>query len=410
MAQGKRIGVVGAGASGLAASIAAARAGARVTLFERGEEPGRKLLLTGNGRCNLGNRDLKPEYYHSSDPQKLAACLARYGLGETLAFFEELGLLLRERDGYLYPACGQAQAVREVLLARARALGVEVKTSAKVNRIRRGGPGEILLGWGREPEAAFDKVILSCGGQAAPRTGSDGTGYYLARQLGHSVTSVYPALVQLRCRESFLKQIAGVRAQAAAELWAGSTFVCREAGEVQFTDYGVSGIPIFQLSGQAARLLEKGPVRVRMDFLPWMDPRRDGDFWERRLERLGSAPAEDFFAGTLHKKLLLLLGELAGLDRWWKKPAAEVPGEAMGRMFGLFRGLELTVTDTNSFDQAQVCRGGVDMREVDGNLESLLAPGVYFAGELLDVDGRCGGYNLQWAWTSGLLTGTEAAK
>ncbi len=260
---GNTVGIVGGGAAGMMAAIAAAESGARVTLLEGNDRLGKKILSTGNGKCNLGNEKLDLEEYYTGSPAFLADCLGRFGTVETVSFFQGIGLMVKSRNGYLYPACEQAAAVLDVLRYEVRAAGVEVVTDFKVESIRLGRRARQFNVQGREGGRSFDRVILACGGKAVPKTGSDGSGYRLARQLGHSLVPTVPALVQLRCREDCLKAVAGVRADAELSVcWQGKC-VSRERGELQLTEYGISGIPVFQLSRTVNYiLLGKNPGRL----------------------------------------------------------------------------------------------------------------------------------------------------
>lgn len=419
------IGIVGGGAAGMTAALFAARQGAEVTLLEGNDRLGKKLLSTGNGKCNLSNRLMGPEHYYTSEPERLGRFLEQFGVKDTMKFFGGLGLLIKEKNGYFYPLSEQAASVLDVLRFRVeREPRIRVKYQCQVEEIRLlprrgsvavkgrnpGGQenGGIRLRAGDE-SFFFDRVILACGGKAAPRTGSDGSGYRLARQLGHELTPVVPALVQLRCREEWLKAVAGVRAEAELTLRLESGKIQKERGELQLTDYGISGIPVFQLSRQAAYILrEQKEPEIKIDFLP--DYPRKG-FGERMLKAraLGGqeVTAEEYFAGTLNKKLMTQLMKMAGIRP--SEPIRQTDRRKIIRVYELCRELPVWVNGVQSFENAQVCAGGVPLEEVTDRLESRKASGVYFAGELLDVDGRCGGYNLQWAWCSGYLTGTCAA-
>lgn len=410
------IGIVGGGAAGMAAAILAAEHGAEVTILEGNDRVGRKILSTGNGKCNLGNLDLTPDKYSTSGGEQLEGWLEQFGTRDTVEFFRGLGLLIKQKNGGLYPVSEQASSVLDALrFALERKPNLRVMTGYKVDGIRPGSPEKrVQLGCGNK-WMSFDRVILTCGGKAAPGTGSDGSGYRLAEMMGHSIMPVVPALVQLKCGEAWFKSVAGVRAEGKITLeepgertGAGGTVT--ERGELQFTDYGISGIPVFQISGRVNYiLLEKKEVVIRIDFLP--DDDREG-FAEKMLrERIPldvCGTVEEYFTGMLNKKLMTLLIKLAGLKP--TEPAGEADIGRIRRVYDLCRGLKVHVTGSNSFAQAQVCAGGVPLDELTDRLESVKAPGVYFAGEILDVDGRCGGYNLQWAWCSGCLAGRFAAE
>lgn len=255
----------------------------------------------------------------------------------------------------------------------------------------------------------YDAVILACGGRAAPKTGSDGTGLAMVKRLGHRIVPTVPALTALRCGETFWKQVAGVRCEARLMLYIDGNAVSSVQGELQLTDYGISGIPVFQFSRIAAYALQEGrTVTVKIDLMP--DPGAAGTqeaFWAQRWERQKRQSMEQFVTGTVNKKVGMLLLKLAGIRE--TETVCEIEGARRRKLEQLFHAFEVTVKGTNSFEQAQVCAGGVDFAEVTDRLESVRRPGLFFAGEMLDIDGICGGYNLQWAWSSGAVTGRAAA-
>lgn len=407
------IGIIGGGAAGMMAAITAARAGGKVTLIEGNDRLGKKLLSTGNGKCNLGNEKLDLEEYYTSQPAFLENCLKRFGTGDTVSFFQGIGLMIKSRNGYLYPACEQAAAVLDVLRYEVAALDIEVIASCRADGIEKNEKtGRIRIRSGKK-DFWFDRVILACGGLAAPRTGSDGSGFLLAGQLGHSLVDTVPALVQLRCREDYFKAVAGVRTDALLKVMYQGRQAAAERGELMLTDYGISGIPVFQLSRVVNYMLlekkrERAPeVEIRIDFLPDYTEERFSRLCEEREGLKGERTVEEFFTGMLHKKLMMLLIKLAGLKPGERIAAAD-PGK-IRQVYRFCRKLSVHATGSNSYDNAQVSAGGVPLQEITGNLESKKTPGVYFAGEMLDVDGKCGGYNLQWAWCSGYLAGKAAA-
>lgn len=389
------------------AAITAARQGAEVTVLEGNDRMGKKLLATGNGKCNLGNLLLEPDQYYTGQPKSLEKFLSRFGTEDTVSFFQGLGLLLKEKNGYLYPACEQASAVLDVLRYELAALGVKAVTGCKVKGIFPGQSGERIIVKGQEQEFCFDSVVIACGGKAAPKTGSDGSGYKLAEQLGHKLLPAVPALVQLRCSENYLKAVSGVRTDALIRVRKEEKYIAGERGELQLTDYGISGIPVFQLSRQVNYILRKQKeVEVTIDFLPDYSPEKYRALQNGRRLLQNGRTVEEFFTGMLHKKLMLQFIKMAGLKPG--EPMETADSSAVERVYGLCREWRLHVNGHNSYDNAQVCAGGVPLDQVTENLESRRASGVFFAGEILDVDGRCGGYNLQWAWCSGYLAGKAA--
>lgn len=407
----RTIGIVGGGAAGMTAAILAARNGAEVTLLEGNERVGKKILSTGNGKCNFGNRNFGPEMYDTRSPEQLKKWLEQFDTNDTVEFFRALGLLTKQKNDGLYPVSEQASSVLDAFRFEIeREPRIRLRTGCKVEGIRRDEERNRICLWSGDENFSFDRVILTCGGKAAPKTGSDGSGYRLAEMLGHSIVPVVPALVQLKCREDWFKSVAGVRAEAEIVPEDQKAGTVAERGELQLVDYGISGIPVFQMSGRINYILrEKKEVVLKIDFLPGYTKE---DFPEKmiraRMPIESCSTVEEYFTGVLNRKLMTLFIKLAGLKP--TEPAAGAAPEKIRRVYELCRELKVHVIGSNSFEHAQVCAGGVPLDELTENLESVKAPGVFFAGELLDVNGRCGGYNLQWAWCSGYLAGVYAAQ
>lgn len=410
---GRKVAVVGGGAAGMMAAVQAAYAGARVTVYERNDRVGKKILSTGNGKCNFSNEDMRAACYYGSGAGYVDGFYKQFGVAETKTFFRELGMRIKDRNGYLYPASEQAATVLDVLRYEMKRLGIEICAGCRVTGID--GPGNPGYRLTLETETTaykkrtYDAVILACGGRAAPKTGSDGTGLAMAKRLGHRIVPTVPALTALRCGETFWKQVAGVRCEARLMLYIDGNGVSSVQGELQLTDYGISGIPVFQFSRIAAYALQEGrTVTVKIDLMP--DPGAADTqeaFWAQRWERQKRQSMEQFVTGTVNKKVGLLLLKLAGIRE--TETVCEIEGARRRKLEQLFHAFEVTVKGTNSFEQAQVCAGGVDFAEVTDRLESVRRPGLFFAGEMLDIDGICGGYNLQWAWSSGAVAGRAAA-
>lgn len=404
----RKIAVIGGGASGMMAAIQAAYCSAAVTVYEKNDRVGKKLLSTGNGRCNFSNEAMEPQFYHGGT-KLVEPVLARFGTAWTKTFFSSLGMRIKDRAGYLYPASDQASTVLDLLRYELDRKQITVHTKAAVQKLSfdRGKRKFQIIQSGKAAE--YDAVILCCGGCAAPNTGSDGSGFRLAKDFGHRIISPVPALAGMRCKEKFYRQAAGVRCDARLTLCVAGEQICEERGELQLTDYGLSGIPAFQISGLAARALwEQKSVMVRVSFLPDFDEAACQAFFEKRLLERGDMPMDIFLTGAVNKKISQTLLKLAGIRE--SERADAVPAAAFANLLQLYCGLETEVTAVNSFEKAQVCAGGVDCSEVTETLMSKKQPGLYFAGELLDVDGLCGGYNLQWAWSSGAMAGRAAAR
>ena len=418
-----RVAVIGGGASGCMAAITAAQAGADVHIFEKNEKPGKKLYATGNGRCNLTNLHMDDSCYHTRTADKngsslIHSAIERYSPADQIRFFAVLGVPVYDRDGYVYPRTNQAQTVVRALEKRIAALGIRVHTGCPVRKIRRSQQGTkaddavFYVDCNDREARAFDTVILCTGGMAGPQYGTTGDGYRLAASFSHKISTPLPALTALECKGQFLKRAAGVRCRAAVTLYTGNDKKQiregREEGEVQMTDYGISGIPVMQISGMAARLLEsKQRVFVQIDFLPEFTDSAFSDEIERRMREDRSQMLGDLFLGLVHKKILDLLLAEKGLQAEMK--ARRIDDAGIRQILQSIREYTLEVIQVKSFKQAQVTSGGILLEDTDADFQSRLQPGLFFAGEVLDVDGRCGGYNLQWAFATGYIAGLAAA-
>ncbi len=406
--------VIGGGAAGLMAAITAKENGADVAILEHMPRVGKKILSTGNGKCNLTNRKLTKDCYRSREKNFPMAVIEKFPVPETLAFFRRLGVVTTERNGYVYPASGQAQTVLDALREKTESLGIKTVTECEISSIERTKSGFLV----KSSQGTFSGqfLILAAGSMAAKSTGSDGSGYALAKSLGHKIIKPLPALVQLKCEGDFFKSIAGVRTEAAVNLYTvgkhgeRGEFLASDRGELQLTDYGISGIPVFQVSRYAAEALDqKKRVLAAIDFYPDGTGEEFFALLKEQRTYLNDRTCSVFLNGIFHKKLAALFLKAAGIKA--DSPVASLTDKKLHELTEVIKEALVKVTETNSFDKAQVCMGGVSTREIDSRtMESRLVPGLYFAGEILDVDGICGGYNLQWAWSSGHLAGMSAAK
>jgi len=404
-----KVAVIGAGASGMAAAVTASQYGAEVTLFEKEERVGKKILSTGNGKCNLGNLDFSLEQYYCKDKEKLEKIFRVFSVWDTIAFFESMGLMVKSKNGYLYPYSEQASTVLDVLRMELSRKHIKVETGTAIKAAvfnERENGFELTDASGGIHK--FQKLIVACGSPASLKKGEGMTGYHLAEGFGHKVGRLLPGLVQLRSGEPFMKALGGVRCQARVKLLIDGEEKAAETGELQFTGYGVSGIPIFQISRLAAGAVEeKKDVKVTVDFFPDQEENAYACMAKLRFETQGDKSIEDYMTGLLNKKINMVL-----LRRFGLRPGTKVTEIGWEKMWGLMkscRDFPIHISSANSMENAQVCAGGVGMEEVSTELESKLRGGLYFAGELLDVDGKCGGYNLQWAFTSGYIAGRNAA-
>lgn len=403
----RHVAVIGGGAAGMMAAITAAREGVKVTILEHKDRIGKKILSTGNGRCNFTNIFQTPACYRSDNRDFAWNIIQKFNVEKTISFFKELGIYPKDRNGYLYPYSDQAAAILEVLQIEIAKLDICVMTEINVLDIQPVKRGIRVTT--DKKTITVDSVILACGSKAAPVTGSDGSGYQLAKLLGHRIVPVLPALVQLRCAEKFYKSISGVRVQGTVEIYADDISLASDTGEIQLTNYGISGIPVFQVSRYAAKAIyQKQSVTAVLNFMPDMNKDEFLSFLQERITLCPHKTLDEFFTGIFPKKLCELWIRLSRLPKEMR--VSDLSGEQLEKLVLLIQHLRTHITETNAFEQAQICCGGVDTTEINPDtLESNYVPGIYFAGELLDVDGICGGYNLQWAWSSGFVAGKEAA-
>ena len=398
-----RVIIIGGGASGLMAAITAARDGAKVTVLEHQNQIGKKILVTGNGRCNFTNTDQDLAHYHSENLLNMAIALKEFTYQDTILFFKDLGIFSKNRNGYLYPHSDAASAVLDVLRMECEHLKVKIACQVAVESIEKSG--ELFKvhtpGWTYEAE----KLILATGSKAAPATGSDGSGYELAKSFGHTVIEPYPALVQLLSKEKCLNALAGLRVDARAILFADDQPVISNRGEVQLNAKNISGIPIFQISAYAAQELAAGKnCHVTLDFLPDFSEELLENYIRQRISTGGYKSAVNFLTGLFAKKLSEILCERCKFSK--KLTAGNFTEDDIKILCKQIKNFKIQIYGTNGFEHAQCCGGGVSLDEINPmTMESFTVSGLHFCGELLDVHGDCGGYNLQWAWTSGYLAG-----
>lgn len=407
--------IIGGGASGMMAAVTAAarKECGSVLLLERGGRIGRKLLATGNGRCNISNRNAERIGYHGSAPGFVRPAMERFTVEKTLRLFEEMGLpVIEEENGKLYPYSLQAAAVLDVLRLELERLGVEIHTDSEVQSIRRIKDGSFRLnvqsGEDRN-EYAAKRVIVACGGEASAGLGGCNGGYRLLEGLGHRITPRLPGIVQLKGDMNGLKGLSGSKFEASLTLKDGQKVCRREDGELLFTDYGVSGPPVMQLSATASRLLDRGrnPV-LEVDFLPQIAENALIGMLHRRAKNRPDKRLEDYFTGFIPKRLGQCILKLSGAAPLSRLSGSLESGE-IETAARLLKCFPVRITGTNGMKNAQVTIGGADTSQFDPQtMESKLVKGLYVTGELYDIDGDCGGYNLQWAWSSGQLAAVEA--
>ena len=391
--------VIGGGAAGMLAALTAAENGHRVLLLERQSRVGRKLLATGNGRCNLSNYHVSPAHYHGG----AGFCdfaLSQFDVGETLQYFASLGLLtVSEASGRIYPMSNMAGSVLDVLRYALERPEIDLQTGQTVTAVRKMPEGFSIK---TETDTFSARcLILAAGGAAGSKVGGGMDGYRLAKSLGHHRTALYPSLVQLKTDPTYPRALKGVKAQCGISICRGSQVLARNSGEVLFTEYGVSGPAIFDLS----RSVSAGgsDLTCLLNFFPDWEEAEVLHWLSQRQAAMAAHEASTLLTGSCHTRLGQMICKSAGFTN---QRAAGLTRDDLRRIARQATHFALPITGTCGFDQAQVTAGGLDTSEFDPRtLQSRLVPGLYACGELLDIDGDCGGYNLQWAWSSGRLAG-----
>lgn len=399
--------VIGAGASGMMAAISACRKGADVLVLEKMNNPGKKILATGNGRCNMTNMDAENHcYFHNQAFAK--EVILRFNVEKTLEFFTSIGLLHKiEGGGRVYPYSEQAKALLDVLEMEMKRLGIQVLCNCTVSKIIR-EKAEFLLLTEDNKEFHSRNVILATGGQSGDKYGSSGDGYRLAQDLGHTINNPRPSLVQVFHNKSFGKQIKGVRSKGRVYLMVDKQIVAKEEGEIQFTEKGLSGICVFNLSRYM--LEDEARNAIVIDFFPDYTYEELKTLLLNRLETAYDKTIEEFMVGIIHKKLIPVILKFAPIKDSTLKTYYLNEKDILN-IVGILKGWEILVEQKGPFESSQVTSGGIMTDEINAETcESKIIKGLFFAGEVMDIDGLCGGFNLQWAWSSGNLAGGSYAE
>lgn len=405
-----KLAIIGGGASGFAAAIEAKRTNAdiEVVILERLERAGKKILATGNGRCNYTNINASVKNYHGFefDNSFVTYVLKEFTVDNTVNFFNEMGVFPKEDEyGKLYPFSLQASSVLDALRFEAERLGVEIITNFYVNEIKYNKKLFKLTSKNNNVVLA-NSVIAAGGGCASPNLGSDGSCIKLLESLGHSCSNIAPALVQLKTDVNETKALQGIKIQGNVTVIESEREIISEYGEVLFTDYGVSGPPIFQISAKTAF---KNNLELAIDFMPEYNHREIYNILEARKEHLNYMTMENYFIGLLHKRLGNIIAKRCGIEKLSYK-IKDLDKTHLWAMTSQIKEFKLKITGDNGFKNAQIMAGGILTNEFDNTtLQSKLIKELYACGEVLDVYGDCGGYNLQWAWSSGRLAGRSAA-
>lgn len=402
------IAVIGGGASGMIAAIAAAQTDSalNIVIVERNARVGKKILTTGNGRCNLTNTCIDISRYHGENADFARAALSAVDYDATLAMFSSFGLYPKIEDGKVYPHSLQASSVLDMLRMELERRRIEIICDFRCTSLVK--DGEKFCVSDGERRIYAKRVIVCAGGCAAPRCGTDGSAYALLQKFGHRLTELCPSLVQLRCSNPCLKAMKGVKCDALVSIFADGKFIKSDYGELLFTDYGLSGPPVFQLSRIASEATAHGrEVTVKADL---MHDIGETELYYLLLSRNRDVAVEDFLVGMLNKLCARQLIKAVGVEKF--NTDARVLGDRQLKALAhSIKNMSFNVTGTNGWDMAQVTAGGISTEKFNpSTMESRLVRGLYAAGEMLDIDGDCGGFNLQWAWSSGTVAGESCAK
>ena len=400
-----KIAVIGGGASGLIAAITARKAGKKVTILERKERILKKVLVTGNGRCNLTNARASISNYFGKNILLIENILNNFTPQNVMDFFYELGVICNEEErGKVYPLSGQASSVVDALRFEAEKLGIKIETEFYVRKIEKDGfKFKIFSEDKRKIEA--NRVILSTGGQSYPELGSNGSGFQLAKDFGHSITKLSPAIVQLKTEKYQVKGLQGIKADTSVTAYGDNKKICTYNGELLFTDYGISGNVVFNIS--FVMPLYKN-VEFEIDFMKKFDYNELYELLRKRKKIMAHLTMENYFNGMINKKLGQFLSKMSGIEKL-SKPVKDLNDNEIRKLCTSLKKYRINILETTGFKNAQVTAGGISLDEVNTDtLESKIMKGLYFSGEVLDVYGECGGFNLQWAWSSGYIAGKNA--
>ena len=399
------VGIIGAGASGMAAALwAAQEPNVQVILMERQARVGRKLQATGNGRCNLSNEKFHISHYHGEDPTFTEQVFSQFGVEDTLNWFSSLGLCtVTEQSGKVYPYSDQANSVVDVLRLALDKENITLRLGFEAEKIKYSPNGFTVES--KEEIVTCDRLIVACGGLAGSKLGGTMAGYKLLSKLGHRSTKLRPNLVQIQSRWQALSSLKGVRANCNVEILHNGDMFAQSRGELQFTEQGLSGPVIFEISRDVCSA--SGSWIARLDFMPQWNEGKLMAHLQNRMQT--NYPIDELLTGVLHNRLGRVLTQCAGIKG--KAYCKDLSQRELEELCRCVKALEVELTEPMGMENAQVTAGGVLTDDFDPyTLESKKIPGLFVCGELLDVDGDCGGYNLQWAWSSGCVAGRNAGR
>lgn len=395
--------IIGGGPAGIMAALTASEKQS-VVLIEKNETVGRKILATGNGRCNLTNRLTDVSHYYGGNKDFIKNVLSNFDQFETMKFFENLGIVLKEEDkGRIFPQSNQAQTVVDALTDKLKDSQVILKTSLsakKINRFKKGF--QVILNNGEEILA--DKLIISTGGKAASHLGSTGDAYYWAELLGHKVTKTYPVLVPIETVETWPGEISGLRLNGKSFVTINDKIISEKRGDILFTHFGLSAPAVMAHASNIAEHLDEN-LQIHLDLFPDKTIKELDQLLTKMFSCTGKKTLKNSLSGLIANNLAPIILRLLNINS--ERKTAEISKIDREKIAEKLKDISLTVKGLGSFKEAQVTHGGVSLDEIDSKtLQSKIVPNLFFAGEVLDVDGDSGGFNLQWAWSSGHLAGS----
>ena len=392
--------IIGAGAAGLCAAITRARAGEKVTLLEQNSKVGKKILVSGNGKCNIDNKYINLNRFHSQNPDFVAKVLKGYDFPVVEKFFTSLGLeLLEGKEGKMFPMSLQASSVVELLEYEAKKVGVEIVCECAVTGIdKNGSTFTIETSQGTE---ICEQLLLASGSPAAPQLGGSNSGYAFATRMGHSLIPRHPSLVQLCSDEGWVKACAGVKVAGVAKLYANGAYITEKEGDLLFTNYGISGLAVLDLSREVStRLANFDYCELSLDLMPELSKEKLTNLLQARVKKESEKPISLWLQGIINKKLIPIILEQSKCK---VRTEDTLNRKEINKLVHAIKNLKLSISDTKGFAGAEVATGGIDTTEINPlTMESKIVPNLFFAGEILDVDGDRGGFNFHWAWVTGL--------
>ena len=395
--------IIGAGAAGLCAAIVSARVGQRVVLLEQNNKIGKKILVSGNGKCNIDNKYININRFHSQDPSFIEEVLEGYGFEAVEKFFTSIGLELVEgKEGKMFPMSLQASSVVELLEYEAKRIGIQIICDCVVTGINKNGNTFTVKT--SQGTKTCEKLLLASGSPAAPQLGGSNSGYAFATKMGHTLIPRHPSLVQLCSEESWVKDASGVKVAGLAQLYANGEYITEKKGDLLFTNYGISGLAILDLSREVStRLANFDYCQLNLDLMPELSKEKLTNLLLKRIEKSSKKPLNLWLQGVINKKLIPIIVEQSKCKAKLEK---ELNRKEVGKLVYVIKNLKLSINDTKGFQGAEVATGGINTTEVNPQtMESKLIHNLFFAGEILDVDGDRGGFNFHFAWVTGMRVG-----